>query len=270
MALRPNKQEPNLAGVRRQTKAPEATMLATDIKAGEEFTSIPAYCANCNAYKVERVTVPNSVIMDELVAPTAEMLTGEALAKVVSRDDRITAKTAANPNPHSPSSKWGSMQIMQRAIDMRNQGLIPFSPFHPFIEQDGLRGRPIFEEWLRRYEADRPESSRFDGTPVAAIGMEGKAEPHEERELNGAEAALDVVAAGMGSTLPAAEDTEGLEVTADPESTLIDEVPTGRDDLLKWVGQDRERAIAASWVEGQRRNGRRKTVDNHLIPLICE
>lgn len=257
MATRPNKPQPTLAGVRRQTKAPEATMLATDIKAGEEFTSIPAYCASCSAYRIERVTVPNSVIMDELVAPTAEGLRGEALAVVVSRDDRVTAKTAAQPTPHPPSSKWGSMQIMQRAIDMRNQGLIPFSPFHPFIDQDGLRDRPIFEEWLRRYEADLPESSRFYGTTVA---------PATGEVVNGVEVDTDL----PSSVLPDIEDTEGLELTTDPEHPLIDEVPASRDDLLKWVGQDRERAIAASWVEGQRKNGRRKTVDAHLIGLIGE
>lgn len=246
MATRPNKPEPTLAGVRRETRAQEAAMLATDIQAEAEFTSIPSYCAACSAYKMEKVTVPNSVIMDELIAPSSDEVTGELLAKIVARDSRITAKTAANPKPHSPSSKWNQLQVMQRAVDMRNQGLIPFSPFHPFIDQDRLRDRDIFAEWKIRYLTDLPESSRLD----------------IEVSPGGGEIEVPV---------PNVEDTEGQVITtAAVDDPLIDEVPSSRDDLLKWVGTDRARAIAASEVEGKRTNGRRKTVDAVLIPLLGE
>lgn len=264
MATRPNQPDPDIAGVRRATRAPEAAMLATDIQADAEFTAIPSYCASCSAYKLEKVTVPNAVIMDELISPSSAEVTGEKLAKIVARDSRITAKTAAKPTPHPPSSKWGAVQVMQRAVDMRNQGLIPFSPFHPFIDQDGLRDRGIFAEWTLRYLTDLPEASRLD-IEISPGGDE------VEVLSTGIEDALDAVAAGLTGTLPAVEDTEGQEITAAAaDDPLIDEVPTNRDELLKWVGTDRARAIAASEVEGLRTNGRRKTVDAVLIPLIGE
>lgn len=245
MATRPNQQTHDIATIRRRSNE-ENTMIADDIQADGSATIISAPCATCNAYQQERVTIPNSVIMDELVEPTDPNRSGEKLAQLVARDDRITARTSANPIPHEPSSKWGARHVMQRAIDMKNSRLIPFSPFHANIDNDGLRDREVFTEWRDRYLAEVPSSSRFAGEPAEASDQTD------------------------GSALPAIEETEGREMTIDPDSPLVDEVPSGRDDVLKWVGQDRERALAASWVEGQRTNGRRKTVDSHLISLIGE
>lgn len=239
MPVAPNQPDPDHAGVRKATDRlnnVEALMLAVDIRT-EGHEQIVLGCASCSAYQQERVTVPNSVIMDALAAPAEDddgVLDGDELAAAVFRDERITAKTSANPTPHAPSSHWQPKHVMQRAVDMTNAGLIPFSPFGSFVNQDRMRDRPIFDEWLQRYRAELPSTS--------TLGLADIDHQHD-----------------------AADETDQAAWQDEP----VEPYPadgTARD-VTRWIGDDIARAAEAHQRELERSRPR-STVIGHAEQLI--
>lgn len=245
MPARPNQPDPSIAGARRATDRHNNQgdiMIAADIQASESFELKPG-CETCNAYTAERITIPNSVIMDAVAAPAVDEsgrpLQGEPYAKLVAKDDRITARTAAQPKPGRPSHRFTAAHIMNRAVDMRNAGLIPFSPFGAFVNEDGLRDRPSFTEWLDRYLAELPDSSTLDaGT---ALTFEHDADPTEP------------VLADHDATVAAST----VELPADDRAATI----------IAWIGDDRQRAeIALGWETDRSRP--RKSVVKHAESVL--
>lgn len=203
-------------------------MLADDIQAAAVFEYKP-HCTTCNGVNSERVSIPNSVIMDALADPP-DGLDGLALADRTVTDERITARTALKPTPGRPSSRFGRAHLMQRAVDMVNARLIPFSPFGAFVNSDGLRDRPIYTEWRNRYLAELPDSSRLTGGSDATITASTADKPDNEPDLS----------------LPA-----------------NDKAPT----VIEWIGDSPDRARTALQWE-QRRSRARKSVVAHAESLL--
>lgn len=210
-------------------------MLADDIQAAAVF-EYKAHCTTCNGANSERVSIPNSVIMDALAAPV-DGLDGGTLADVVLRDSRITARTALNPVPHRPSSRFGRQHLMQRAVDMVNARLIPFSPFGGFVNADGLRNRPIYTEWHDRYLSDLPDTSTLAGTTVLAPAETDAAVTASTADLE------------AGTTEP---EPDGESVPAD------DKAPT----VIEWIGGSPDRARRALQWETDRSRARKSVVEH--------
>lgn len=205
-------------------------MLAADLQTDGTFEYKP-HCATCNGTNAERVSIPNAVIMDALAAPVDD-LDGELLANAVMVDERITARTALNPTPRRPSSTFGRQHLMQRAVDMVNARLIPFSPFGAHVNADGLRDRPIYREWLDRYLSELPDSSTL--------------EPAAPETVDAATAAPEPVSVDPSSAYP---------------------VDHRAQSIIDWVGDDRDRAAVAL----DRETGRlkqRKSVLRHVNRVL--
>lgn len=246
MALKPNTPDPSVPAARRATNRinnQEVTVLADDLQVNESHEFKPP-CATCNGTNAERVTIPNAVIMDALLAPV-DGLDGEPLADVVMNDERITARTALDPKPRK-SKKLGRQHVMARAVDMTNARLIPFSPFGAFVNQDRMRDRPIFAEWSERYLAELPDSSTFEpGTPQT---FEPETEPPADEPDAGdaAIAALDQLDTDPADSYPAGEDVGTVTV---------------------WIGTDKARAQYALDLE-ESRSRPRKTVLQHAYGTL--
>jgi hypothetical protein len=262
----PNQPDPNFAGVRKATDRlnnVETPMLAADIRT-EGHEQIVLGCASCSAYSQQRVTVPNSVVMDALAAPYEDEngtpLDGEALAERMFRDERITAKTSADPVPHPPSSDWQPRHLMQRAVDMTNAGLIPFSPFGSFVVQDGMRDRPIFAEWQNRYLDELPSTSTLTVVETAPPELPA-AEPVNVADMRPSDLAADLEA-GWEAEHAAAEPVD--EPPADPYPA-----DGNARAINRWVGDDRNRAAEAHQRELER-DRPRSTVVKHTEQLLAQ
>lgn len=213
-------------------------MLADDLHAHRSIELKPG-CSTCNGYNAERITIPNVVIMDEVLDPTLG-LEGKQLAEVVIVDDRITSRTAARPTPGRPTSRFTIAHLMQRAVDMRNMGLIPFTPFGSHVVRDDLRSRPLFIEWAERYRADLPATS-----------VHAAPEPEQAPTGN----SVDGLMAQVDEAVP---------------SNPGDSYPRGGSVAVvnAWIGQNQQRARFAEVAEARREKGPRKGVIGHVQTVL--
>lgn len=255
-------------------------MIADDLQ--QHATATINYgCDTCRHNHTELVTVPHSVIMDA-VATEDSPVTGERLAERLARDPRITATDDRNPDPHAPSSRWNGYRLLQLATNLRNQRLIPFSPFAPNIDGDGLRDRDEYRQWRARYLADLPTDSLLWGEldsprvsagtddPVTGVDAPADGSMVDLGQMPNRRGQLDVVRTitGLQADDDDGDDDDPVDVI-EAARALIDQVPdTPYQAVIDWVGDDQTRAMAAYLVEVDRPLGRRVSVDRHVAGVL--